>query len=482
MPTKSSSTPTTPTYDSLIRISKVGDRKRDGSLMSDDQQRDANARAIREHGGRVGRVIPALNVSGGDVFSSEQWSEALARVRAGKSAGVAIAYLDRYGRDTAAGLAYTDELAAAGGALIIDGRKVDPDNPEERMMLILGLGQAEYQLRVYKKRSRATMTKVRERGITNRVSYGYMRNLRIDGTLHVPTRDPKMLVPDPATAPTVKRIFAMRAEGARWTDVQRWLEAREVPSPTGARMWTTSTISTLVANRTYLGEVKMGGHVTVKAHQSLVTPDVFARAQSRSGVVRTGRNIAGVAGGLITCGTCGRPLSVAGRGTGKPTFYACRRTYSGGRCAQPVTGDQRSIDNAVDAALREQAERGFEVEVVRLRRELTDAREQLAVAEWDRDQFLEGTAGLTAAVIAKGVRRLQQAVEIAQERVERAEAAATGVAEFPTSGADWDALSLADKREAARSIVESIVLAPFPNGAPKRQSVASDRVTITWRP
>ena len=206
MPEKSSSTQT-PTYDSLIRISKVGDRKRDGSLMSDTQQDEANKRAIRDHGGRLGRVLPAMNVSGGDVFGSEEWRTALARVRSGESDGVAIAYLDRYGRDTAAGLAYTDELAAAGGALIIDGRKVDPDNPEERMMLILGLGQSEYQLRIYKKRSRATMKRVQARGITNRVPYGYQRNQRADGTLPAEGRDPKMLVPDPITMPIVQRIF-----------------------------------------------------------------------------------------------------------------------------------------------------------------------------------------------------------------------------------------------------------------------------------
>ena len=66
-----------------------------------------------------------------------------------------------------------------------------------------------------------------------------------------------------------------------------------------------------------------------------------------------------------------------------------------------------------------------------------------------------------------------------RQRVERA--VAVGVAEFPTSGAEWDALSLPHKREAARHVVESIVLAPFPTGAPKKGSIAGERVTITWR-
>ena len=151
---------------------------------------------------------------------------------------------------------------------------------------------------------------------------------------------------------------------------------------------------------------------------------------------------------------------------------------SGGRCTRPVTGDQRSIDEAVDAALREQAERGFDVEAVRRQRDLAEAREQLAAAEWDRDQFLEGTTGLPAAVIAKGAQRVQDVVEIAAARVEAAEAAAVGVADFPTSGAAWDALSTEDKREAARGIVASMELTPFPKGQSKKESVAGERVVI----
>ena len=404
------------------------------------------------------------------------------RVQQGKSNGIAVNYFDRYGRDAEHGLAYAAALYAAGGKLIVDGRPLDLDDPNEKMMFTVSMALAEQYVAIARKRSRATMQRVQQRGITNRVPYGYIRNARADGTLHVPGRDPKMLVLDETTAPTVRAIFRLRAEGARWTAVQRWLEQEGIASPTGAPLWTTSSISTLVRNRIYLGEVKMGGHVTVDAHEPLVDLTTFERAQPTSGVVRTGRNIAGVAGGLIVCATCERPLSVSGHGTGKSTFYACRRTSSGGRCAGPVTGDQRSIDDTVDALLRGQAEHEIaDVEAVRVQRELSDAREQLAAAEWDRDQFLEGTTGLPAAVIAKGVRRVQAAVDVAAARVVTAEAAATGVAEFPTSGAEWDALSLDDKRDAARSIVERIVLAPFPKGAPKKASVAGDRVTVAWR-
>ena len=476
MGSKSSTKATT--IDSLVRVSRVNGRE----LKSDRLQRDANGRAIDTHGYRLGEHVEALNVSGGLVANGDKWQRALERVRTGHSAGVAVAYVDRLSRDVANGLAWVDALGLAGGVLISGGRVINMGNPHERAGFINELNMGELQLNVYKEKNREVMQDVQRRGITNRVPSGYVRNARADGTLHVPGRDPKMLVLDQTTAPTVRAIFRLRAGGSRWTDVQRWLEQEGIASPTGAPLWTTSSISTLVRNRIYLGEVKMGAHVTIDAHEPLVDPTTFERAQPTSGVVRTGRNIAGVAGGLIVCATCERPLSVSGRGRKGGTFYACRRTSSGGRCAGPVTGDQRSIDVAVDALLRKQAEHEIaDVEAVRVQRELSDAREQLAAAEWDRDQFLEGTTGMPAAVIAKGVRRVQAAVNVAAARVVTAEAAATGVAEFPTSGAEWDALSLDDKRDAARSIVERIILAPFPKGAPKKASVAGDRVTVVWR-
>jgi hypothetical protein len=321
---------------------------------------------------------------------------------------------------------------------------------------------------------------VHERGITTMVPYGYMRNQQADGTLVLAGKDPKTLVPDPDAAPVMLRIFEMRADGARWTAIQAWLEAEGILSPTGKAMWALSTLSTLVGNRIFIGEVTVGDSTTAGAHEPLVSRDVFDRAQPRAGVVRTGRNVAGVAGGLLVCKTCGRPLSVSGRGRGRSTFYACRRTSSGGRCARPVMGEQRHLDDAVDAALCDLAEGGFDVEAVRVRRELDEARERLASAEYDRDQFLEGTSGLPGNVIAKRVGDLQAAVEGAQARVDAAQAAADGAAEFPASGAEWDALSLAAKRRAARLVIDHIVLAPF-EGRNKKASVPADRITIVWR-
>lgn len=469
-----------PTYDSLIRISRVGNRQANGSLMSDDQQRESNEHGIRALGGRVGRTFEALNESGHDIFSGPKWLEALERVKRGHSGGVAVAYHDRLGRNTPGAYSYAAALHRAGGVLIVNGRVLDQNDPQDRAMFGMAMVQAELTYDLARQRSLRTLGRVHERGIATKVPYGYTRNQRTDGTLALRGEDPKRLVPDPDAAPAVRRIFEMRASGARWPAVQAWLEAEGIRSPTGRPMWALGTLSTLVRNRQFIGEVTIGDHTTVGAHEALVSRDVFDRAQPRSGVVRTGLNVAGVAGGLLTCATCGRPLSVGGRGAGKSTFYACRRTSSGGRCSRPVMGEQVPIDAAVDGALRDLAERGLEVEAVRAQRELRVAREQLVVAESHLAEFVEGTRGLTAAVIARQAAALEAEINQARVGVAEAEDAASGAAEFPTSGAEWDALSLEAKRTAARRVIDHIRLAPF-EGRAKKQSVPADRITVVWR-
>ena len=394
----------TPVFDSLIRISKVGDRKKKGSLGSDQQQLESNRRSIEALGGRVGRTFEAINESGTTIFSGEKWQEALRRVKRGESNGVAVAYLDRFGRNVPGAYLYAAQLHKAGGKLIIDGRPLDPDDPQDKAMFGMGMVMAEMVTDTAALRSKRTLNKVKTDGIAIRPPYGYMRNAQPDGSLVLPGEHPKRLVPHPEQAPIVRRIYAMRAQGARWPAVAQWLEAEGIESPTGRPLWTESTLSTLVRNRAYLGEVRVGGDVTGK-HDPLVDPETFELAQPTSGVIRTGRNIAGIAGGLIVCASCERPLSVSGRGVKGNTFYACRRRSSGGRCERPVTGDQHSIDDTVDLHLRDLAEGRVEVSVVRLQREAAEARAALKQAEWDLDQFLEGTEGLPAARIAKGVRR-----------------------------------------------------------------------------
>ena len=295
--------------------------------------------------------------------------------------------------------------------------------------------------------------------------------------------DDKMLVPGPETAWIVQRIFEMRAEGAKWTAIQHWLEAEGIANPSGGPVWTTGTLSSLVKNRRYLGEVQIGDVAPTRdAHEALVSSDVFAAAQPGSPLPRTGKNVAGIAGlGLLVCQSCGRPCSVGGT-TGRQAFYTCRRTWSGGRCPEPMMGKQANIDAAVDAALRAVADGDHEaVDAARLQRDVSDARAELKVARKALKRFVEAFDDDDDLDVVRRQKAEHRArIAEAQERVEAAEAAAEGVADFPTSAKAWDALTLAGRQRAARNVIAGVVLGPRTTYS-KKLSDSADRIRIVWR-
>jgi hypothetical protein len=360
----------------------------------------------------------------------------------------------------------------------VNGRVLDQDDPQDRAMFGMAMVQAELTYDLARQRSLRTRAAVRERGIAVRVPYGYRRNRGVDGQLVEAEADPKALVPDPATAPIVERIYRERAAGSSWRAISEALEADGISSPGGGQVWTSSSLATLVGNRSYLGEVTVGDHVTSGAHQALVDAELFEAARPGRKAPRTGKRVHGVAGGLLVCQSCGERLSVQARGDGS-TFYACRRVTSGGRCEQPVTGTQAPIDQAIDEALRQLADGEHTVDAVRVHRELEQARVALREAVQELEDFAE-VRGLGRELLQAGIDARNVDVEAAQAALEAAQAVAQGVASFPTSGASWDALDVDAKRQLAAGVIESISLAPFA-GRSRKTSRPADRLTIAWR-
>lgn len=464
------STTKSKTIDSLVRVSRVNGRE----LKSDRLQRDGNEHAITGHGYQLGRHVEALNVSGGLVATGDQWQAALDRVRSGESAGVAVAFIDRLSRDVATGLPWADALGHAGGVLIGGGRLINMANPHERFMFISELNNGELQLNIYKVRSREVMTDVQKRGIANRLNYGYARNGATD-----PSRDPKAFVIDPVKADTVKTIFLMRGAGEKWSTIIKLLHSQGVPSPTGESYWTTGTLAEMVKNRVYVGEVHMGGHVTRKAHKRIVTEAQWKAAQSKAVKVRNGKHAPGVAHGLLTCTGCGNPLSVQSSGDGH-TFYGCRRNSSAGPCPAPVTGKQSTIDDYVDDQVERALNGGHVLDVVKAQQDLTALKEAMDAAIEDELQYHLATAGKKADVIAKAIDMHADRVKAATEKYNEQLDAVRTVEDLPVDGAAYRALPVAWRRKTAADLIDHIDLMPFPKGANKALSVASDRLDVHW--
>lgn len=80
-------------------------------------------------------------------------------------------------------------------------------------------------------------------GYADFVCFGYKRD--DDGHLAI----------DESTACIVRRMFQMRAEGKSLGAISDWLYENRIPSPTGKEHWSRETISKLLRNEKYTGDV-----------------------------------------------------------------------------------------------------------------------------------------------------------------------------------------------------------------------------------
>ena len=174
------------------------------------------------------------------------------------------------------------------------------------------------------------------------------------------------LVPDPATAPIVRRIFALyRDARASLRSVVALLNSEGVASP-GGGPWRTTTLRVVLKPRKYTGTYTWGeGHSgkyhvataggTVERvkgqpaadpdpirhdghHEALVSVADFEAVQAKLGEnkTRTAPFSGGgdyLLSGLMRCGHCDATLigRKSSRGTAPPRFYQCSAYHLGGR-------------------------------------------------------------------------------------------------------------------------------------------------------
>jgi site-specific DNA recombinase len=465
------------TYDSLIRVSKMNGRAEtaDSTLTIDDQAA-ANRRAVRDVGGRVGKTLKALDQSGFSVHESRAWQTAVERIRAGESDGIVVAYDDRLGRNWRKAGPFYDAMEQAGGEIIISAMPgVDYRTAEGRAMTGMLAVAAEMGYNAAKKRGDSIAQRTVDAGVPNRVPYGYRRN-ETDAVKADPARHAKALVPDEHTAPTVRRIFKLRGDGESWTGIADALNTAGVPSPSG-RSWTVQSLSSLVANETYLGVVVLGERRHEDAHEPLLTPAQWRAAQTAKTVRRNGRMISGLAGAVLVCSGCGRPMRVFGSGDGR-LFYGCPRRSAVGPCPTPTNVSKTAADEFVDRVMVD-AISGGALQLLASARELEAARQAVAAATKHRKAWhrVQGTVSDDEWQEEYGERKRAEA--LAAEAYEQQLAHAADVEDFPEGADAWRALDVAHQRRVARSLIDAVVVAP--PASRSRFADITERFTVRWK-
>lgn len=167
-------------------------------------------------------------------------------------------------------------------------------------------------------------------------SYGYMRD----------PEDKGHLIPNPETAPIVKKIFKWRVDGIGPTEIATRLNNENVPTPSGYKNtnfssklidrdnWNISTVKKILTNRIYTGDMVQHTQTKVNykskkkitldqklwvivedTHEALVDKETFEYVQTlrkrytRNVPIKTGREKR-ILEGKLFCKECGNRLSV----------------------------------------------------------------------------------------------------------------------------------------------------------------------------
>jgi DNA invertase Pin-like site-specific DNA recombinase len=438
--------------DGYVRVSQVRGRSGD-SFMSPELQREQIERWAAAQGHHVAVVHVELDESGGR-RDRPMLVAMMERVEAGVIDGVAVAKLDRFGRSLIDGLANIERIRQAGGAFVSVQDGLDVSTDTGKLVLRIMLSMAEWEL----DRIRSTWDNARRRAIERGMHLGSVAPF---GYVHGPNRRLRV---DPERARRLVELFKRRGNGATIAELQRYLEAEGVPTAHGGTMWRYNSITTLLGNRVYLGELRSGQHLKIAAHQPLVDEATWQSAQTPR--IVGPRYIAAeptLVIGLVRCASCGLAMQGIWRANGSGTYrdYRCPGISSGGRCLCRARARGWELEHLIEEAfftLARQQSRTAAATNPKLIAKLTGAQTDLAVY---RDH-----PGLLPRL---GAARFEAGI---QARVDRVEHAALAVAADRTRlsarrdlrrSADswerrWPALTIDERRHAVAQLIECVFI------------------------
>jgi len=433
----------------IVRVSQVGGREGD-RFVSPAQQRERIVNACEANGLQLVTVHEELDVSAGNAIARRPGlRQALAAVEARSADTVVVAYFDRLFRNLQVQAEVVERIERAGGSILaVDVGEVRADTATSWLSSTLLGAVADYHRRMTKERTNLSRRGAIERGIpaTGRILPGYRKGA--DRRLEV----------DEAAAAIVRGAFQLRADGGSWGEVRRYLHEHGISR-------TLSGTKSIIESRTVLGELSHGEHVNVNAHAAIVDRELFDRAQRAKGAPVGPRSDALLAqlGGVLKCGTCGGSLSSgtlqrAGglkyhvyRCQGNSTFCARRASMAG-----PIL--ERIVTERVHELLAGQSA------TASASVELGEARDQLRERETALDQAIEVLADLGDVAAAKRkLGDLRDQVAAARTRVDELQRAAS-VTVTVNAAADWDLLTLAERRALIGAVIRRVVVLPGQRG------------------
>jgi DNA invertase Pin-like site-specific DNA recombinase len=438
--------------EGYIRVSRVAGRSGD-AFISPKEQRERIKAWARSQGHSIVKWHEDLDQPGSKA-ERPGLIAAIERIEAGKSEGLVVARLDRFGRSVQDSANLLARIRDAGGVLCTVGEGIDTSGYMGKFLADLFAALGELELARIRENWNAARRSAVSRGIhvSGRVPSGYRRG------------EGRVLEPDPQTAPTIRELFERRAAGQSWTQLARFLEERGLVTPWGNENWTVATVRSIVANRVYLGEARAGAIVNAEAHEPLVGLVEWNAANTARGVHpgRSGR-ASGLLSGILRCAGCSYAMKASMGKTrhGKPFLeYRCKPDKAAGRCPSPAAVKATVIEPFVTEQLFEFAEgaTGRSVEDDGADAELAQA---LAEAEAELEATLDGRladalGGHQSDAFLRTVEKRHAAVEALREGLREAEGTRHRLDLEADLGSVWEDLTLEDRRRLLHSVFDSV--------------------------
>lgn len=431
----------------IVRVS----RTKGEEIASPIDQRERIVAACEREGIELVETLEELDVSGGAALEKRpQLGRAVAMVEAGEVDTIVVSYFDRLVRSIRIQSEIVQRVEAAGGNVwTVDMGQITNGNPTKKLQANLMGSIAQYVRETTAERTQEAKRRAIADGVPtfDRIPPGLYRPRGADGKLlRVP------LEHDPVTAAPMRGAWQKRSHGASIEECRTWLRSEH-----GVKV-TYSQLTGIFRNRIYLGELHFGNLVNTHAHDPLVDPQTFARVQKltlpRGRKPKSDRLLARL--GVLRCGTCGAKM-VVGQTRANGRDYPMYRCPPNGDCPRRVTISalvveelvvsevQRVLSGISGAAGIEDgiAEAGVEVE--RTENELSAAVQ--AFSGLDDVEAVRSKLGELKAARDSALGHLDELRLLVVPAV-------------TVSADDWDVLTLDERRDLIRAVVERAQVAP----------------------
>jgi site-specific DNA recombinase len=243
-----------------------------GDYTTIDTQREINTRHIAQMNGKLVKEYADEGKSGTNL-NRPGWRQLLADAQAGAFDVVLVTYMSRLGRGRSFIIAEY-ELGNCGVSVEMVKEKFADDMAGyvNKTMTNMMDGFYAQMCREW------TLTKMEEMVAKGYVTggytgFGYLKEPVPGVSVVGDKRTPKRFVPDPATAPLVRRAFELFVETRRVPCVRDYL--REA---TGQK-WDTNRTCYLLRNDLYRGVIRFGQWENLKAHEPIISEELWNAAR-----------------------------------------------------------------------------------------------------------------------------------------------------------------------------------------------------------